>query len=124
MNNESHNELVALLGPAGQSLIASAQIAAWSPDANYKPMAYYLIRALDEAQFQSMASSAGMVPKPAPRVADATWQLAPGVSLSDWTVRPMPPEGALQFQGPMGQAMVWVRWQGGQAFMVVKPAMP
>jgi hypothetical protein len=116
-------EIRRLLGSAGEAIASDdASIAAWAPDANYKPQRYHLLRKMDEAAFRALAQQAGLAVQPSPEASEAIWRLPAGMALTGWTADKVPPGAALQASGGVGEAVAWMRWHQGQLFVVVLPA--
>ena len=117
--DSTRRDLQQLLGAAGAPwLDDSARLAAWSPDLNYKPQAYYLLRPMDEAAFRQAVGSGGLAVVPVPPVEQAVWRLPAGVSLPGWQADSLPAGTGLQAQGTFGSMAVAVRWAHGQAYLV------
>ena len=123
-SSRSHlREVRRLLGSAGTAIAPDdTAIAAWAPDANYKPKQYRLLRPMDEAAFRALAQQAGLAVQPSPEASEAVWRLPAGVALAGWTADTVPPGAALQARGGVGEAVVWLRWYQGQLSIVVLPA--
>jgi hypothetical protein len=123
-SSRSHlREVRRLLGSAGETIAPDdSSIAAWAPDANYKPQRYHLLRKMDEAAFRALAQQAGLAVQPAPEASEAVWRLPAGVALAGWTADKVPPGATLQARGAVGETVTWMRWHQGQLFVVVLPA--
>ena len=123
-SSRSHlREVRRLLGSAGEAIAPDdAVIAAWAPDANYKPKQYRLLRAMDEAAFRALAQQAGLTVTPTPEATEAIWRLPAGVSLTGWKADTVPPGAGLQARGGVGGTVTWMRWHQGELFVVVLPA--
>ncbi len=120
-----HQDLRRLLGSPGDALVSDeARIAAWAPDANYRPQAYYLLRAIDEPALQALARQTGLGLAPPGSGQEAVWRLPQGVALDGWAADALAPGAGLQARGTLGGAAVWLRWHQGQAFIVVLPSGP
>ena len=123
-STRSHlREVRRLLGSAGEAIAPDdAAIAAWSPDANYKPKQYRLLRAMDEAAFRALAQQAGLAVQATPEASEAIWRLPAGVTLAGWTADAVQPGAGLQARGGVGETVTWMRWHQGLVFVVVTPA--
>jgi len=114
-----------LLGAAAEPLLGwDATLAAWVPDANYRPQAWYAMRPLDAAALHRLAAQQQLVLRPPPAAAEALWQLPAGVVLPGWRAATLPAEGTLQARGTLGQAAVWLRWHGGTLYLVALVSGP
>lgn len=114
-----------LLGDAAEPLLgADATLAAWTPDANYRPQAWYALRPIDEAALHRLAAQQQLVLRPPPAAPEAVWLLPAGVVLPGWRAATLPPEGTLQARGTLGQAAVWLRWHGGMLYLVALVSGP
>ncbi|CAN5909629.1 hypothetical protein BH11PSE8_BH11PSE8_00630 [soil metagenome] len=112
-------DLRQLLGDAGAVLIDDAKVAAWQPDPDHKPRAYYVVRSVDEAGFRRLAGQLSLAVAPNPAIEEAVWKLPAGVDLADWAADTMAPAAGLQAKGTLGSGNAWLRWQGGRLFVVV-----
>ena len=122
--SDHRKELAGLLGPAGTALLDGASVAAWQPDANYKPQSYHATRSVDEAGFRELAASAGLAVRPTPQAVEGIWQLPPDVTVKEWAPSAVPPGAGLQASGTVGQAAVWMRWYRDRAYLVAQPSAP
>lgn len=119
-----HQDLRRLLGSPGDALVSDdSRIAAWTPDANYRPQGYYLLRALDEPGLRALAGQTGLSLSPS-GAAEAVWRLPAPLKLPGWAADQLAPGAGLQARGTLGGAAVWLRWYQGQAFLVVLPSSP
>lgn len=117
--DSTRRDLQQLLGDSGAVwLDDSARLAAWSPDPNYKPQAYYLLRPMDEAAFRRAADLGGLAVVLAPPVEQAVWRLPAGVKLPGWQADSLPPGTGLQALGTLGSVAVAARWHQGHAYLV------
>ena len=123
-SSRSHlREVRRLLGSAGEAIAPDdATIAAWAPDANYKPKQYRLLRPMDEAAFRALAQQAGLTVAASPEATEAIWRLPAGMALAGWTADKVPPGAGRQARGSIGETVTWMRWHQGQLFVVVTPA--
>ena len=123
-SSRSHlREVRRLLGSAGEAIAPDdTAIAAWAPDANYKPQQYNLVRSVDEAAFRTLAQRAGLAVQATPEAREAIWQLPAGVTLAGWSADAVPPGAGLQARGGVGETVTWMRWHQGQLFVVVTRA--
>ena len=123
-SSRSHlREVRRLLGSAGEAIAPDdAAIAAWAPDANYKPKQYRLLRPMDEAAFRALAQQAGLTVAASPEATEAIWRLPAGVALAGWSAGSVAPGAGLQAQGAVGETVTWMRWHQGKLFVVVLPA--
>ncbi len=122
--NSHQRDFRRLLGREGASLADDSAIAAWAPDPNYQPLAYYLQRDLDEAGFRQLASQTGLTVAPTPEVAEAVWRLPAGLAVAGWSAQDIPPGAGLQVSGTVAAAAVWLRWYRGKAYIVVQTSAP
>jgi hypothetical protein len=123
-NNSHLQDLRRLLTSSGAILVEDADISAWEPDANYKPQAYYFLRAMDEASFARLAKQIGITAAPTPEVTEGIWRLPGGLGLQGWIAQDIPPGSGQQASGTVGAAAVWLRWYRGQMYGVVLPSSP
>ena len=123
-SSRSHlREVRRLLGSAGEAIAPDdTAIAAWAPDANYKPKQYRLLRPMDEPAFRALAQQAGLAVQQSPEASEAIWRLPAGVTLAGWAADAVPPGAALQARGGVGETVTWMRWHQGQLYVVVTPA--
>ena len=112
-------DLQRLLGDRGAALVEGAEIATWQPDPDHKPSTYYALRSLDEAGLRKLAAHLNMTVAPIPALEEAIWKLPPGVSLPGWAASAVAPGAGLQAQATLGSGNTWLRWHGGQLFVVV-----
>ena len=123
-SSRSHlREVRRLLGSAGEAIAPDdTAIAAWAPDANYKPKQYRLLRPMDEAAFRALVQKVGLAVQPSPEASEAIWRLPAGMTMAGWAADAVPPGAALQARGGVGETVTWMRWHQGQLFVVVLPA--
>lgn len=123
-SSRSHlREVRRLLGSAGEAIAPDdTAIAAWAPDANYKPKQYRLLRPMDEAAFRALVQQVGLAVQPSPEASEAIWRLPAGMTMAGWAADAVPPGAALQARGGVGETVTWMRWHQGQLFVVVTPA--
>lgn len=118
-------EIRRLLGGAGDDMVTDdTRLAAWLPDPNYKPQAYYLVRPLDEPALRALAQRRGLSLAPSAATTEAIWRLPAGLVLPGWAADAVPPGAGLQAQATLGSAAVWLRWHQGLAYIVVMPSAP
>ncbi|MES2717004.1 MAG: hypothetical protein V4795_14640 [Pseudomonadota bacterium] len=117
--DSSRKDLGRLLGEHAAVLLDdSARTAAWSPDSNFKPQNFYMLRDMDEATFRRAATRVGLPVGPAPAATDSVWRLPTGVTLPGWLADALPAGAGLQCSGTLGGAAVWMRWYQGHAYVV------
>lgn len=112
-------DLRRLLGDPGTALVEGAEVATWQPDPDHKPSTYYALRSMDESNMRKLAKSLGMTVAPIPALEEAIWKLPPEVRLPGWAAAAVAPGDGLQGQATFGSANAWMRWHGGQLFVVV-----
>ena len=115
-------DLHRLMGPSGSAWLEHAQITAWQPNANLKPVSYFVQRAVDEAGFRRLADESGLRVTASTTFEDATWRLPDDLRFPGWAAGDIPPGGGFDAHGVIGNAMVFARWYGGNSWIVVTPS--
>lgn len=120
--SSDERDLRMLLGDAGAVLIDDAEVCTWQPDPDHKPLAYYVLRRLDEADFRRLAAQLSLTLAPNPALDEAIWKLPPDLRLAAWAATSIAPGAGLQAQAALGGSNAWLRWHGGTLFLVVRRA--
>jgi len=114
-------QLAKILGPAAGRWLERAEIAAWTPDPNYKAQSYFVVQPMSEADFQAWAADAALQVSQAPKVPAGVFALPAGVKLSSWLVHANDGATGLDGTGTTAAATIWSRWQDGVTYTVVHP---
>ena len=112
-----------MLGESADMILGDGKVAAWQPDLNLQPYAYYLVRKISRDDFVAFLQHLDWLVESA-QGADAIWLLPNGVHLDGWA-----PDAALQGQGlqaagTLGAAGVWLRWHDQKMLAVVMASGP
>ncbi len=117
-----HDEVAGILGPAALPWLEGAEIAAWTPDPNFKAQSYFVVRTMSEAEFRSWAAAVRLQVSEAPSIPSGVFATPDGVTLTRWITGPTPDASSLDAQGDTDRAAIWSRWQEGVGFTVIHPA--
>jgi hypothetical protein len=120
--NSSDRDLQRLLGASGAGWLDHAQVAAWQPDPNLKPVSYFVRRSIDEAAFRQLASDSHLTVVPSATSPEAIWQLPAGATIAGWGAANIPAGGGLDARGSVGEVTLFARWYDGQAWLVISPS--
>lgn len=114
-------EVARIVGARAAPWLEDAEITAWQPDPNWKPQAYFVVRPMSGAEFQSWADAAGLVVTPRPSAPSGVFVLPPEVRPPRWLERPEAGAADLDAQGTTERAAIWSRSLQGVAYTVIRP---
>jgi hypothetical protein len=115
------DDLKDLLGSHAAALLGpDARLAAWAPDPDHKPVAYYLTLPLAEAALRAWAAAHQLTLQPTPAAAEGIWRLPAGVQLAGWHAPEVAAGAGWQARASLPRGGLWLRWQQGTAWVVVQ----
>ena len=115
-------ELANILGPAAAPWLDGAEIAAWTPDPNYKSPSYFVVRDMSEDDFRAWATAADLRVSDTPSVPSGVFVLPAGVEVGRWLGHTVEGSVGVEGQGTTSRASIWSRWYAGVTYTVVRPA--
>ena len=82
--DQEKTQLANILGSVAAPWLDGAAIVAWTPDPNYKPQAYFVVREMSEDEFRAWATAADLRVSAAPAVPSGVFVLPTGVGVGRW----------------------------------------
>jgi hypothetical protein len=121
-SGSDRDALAGILGSAASTWLAEAEIVAWTPDPNFKPRSYYVVRQMSEDDFRVWAAAAKLRVSDGPGIPSGVFVTPEGVKLTRWVRKAEAGADGLDAQGTTDRAAIWSRWQRGFGFTVVHPS--
>ena len=116
-------ELKRFFGGDAQSALEQADVFAWQPDLNRKPMKYFIAMRMTQDEFKAWATSAGLETAPTALVPSGIWVLPGGAKLSHWIDGNAKPASFIDARSTTNSdAQIWCRWMDGFAYAVIVPS--
>lgn len=115
-------DVATLLGPEPAPWLERAEVIAWAPDPNAKPLRYFVVAKLPRDEFATWCHTLNLSMAATPNTPSGVWVLPSEIKPTHWIDPAAAGKELIDASGTTARATLWARWLDGRVYMVLYPS--